>query len=1212
MALVGLLGAGARAVGGQMVKSTGKKIVASKVFNKKSERRKINENEKNSEETVERSSAITYQRNRINFKDFLVDVEETSPKTVKKGGSIGPQLKLIRTEVYSIEKILKKDLKKDEKYAEKKRRLLEKESRGDRETSRETPKFGPKGLALAKKLVPGGGIIDAIQKFIGNILLGKFLLFLIESFDKIAEFLKFIQPVTDFLTNTIGALFNGIVSVVEGAYNVNEAIRKEIEAVGGEGALKEYDKFTDAFKKFANIAIILALLGVPGSIGPKGGPKGPFSKPGSTVSKTGKGLGGTSAIRQYTARGGAAKLIEKKLGNPAAKIYENAIKNGKTPAQAKAAVDRAIKSGKIKPTVSGPGLGRGGTQARGLTGGIMRRGVGQAGSRLQTRILGRGARLGINRVGTRVASKIAKFGGGRIPILGPLVVGIMSLMNGEPAGQALFKAGGAALGGFLGTFIPIPILGTIVGGILGEYVGDLFYQLLTKGVIGGLGNKLKNTFKKVIDTGTLIKDWFLKGIGNVQKQDGGIIGNFEIGIPFTNIKFKLGGWAELLNPIANPLKKLSIVKDSFFSESSTVKIPYSDSATSSDSEDGKSKTDLTPDVPVGAEYGEGEMDLFKRLVIAEAGGEGKLGMALVARSVLNRTGLIQSGRATLGTFLAKDNTVTGVIMGNRQYQPITDGSVEGPFTDAQKRSALEAIQLAEDPEKLKQALIADGVSPADASMMIASTGFRTGSAFNDPSQNVNVTKYKNHYFNTAGNPTRKAQTAKIVFDESKIDSGAYATGLKTGPAGQIGSGTEYHVDTKILKSLDMKQKVAMVDQLARGYAERGRKIEFSNSAVSGEVYNPNASFEEKEKLLKRVFAAHSHSVSSNYNSLDYYIPKITESRFGKSAEGVEILSPTLGGSKIEYHQGGGYGAFTVLVDENGNVISKTGHGDIRGAKTGVVSIENKSKTNTEKTNTEKIKKEDLNEKLQKFIKTENRSGKGIAIPELGMRMIKGSDFFGITETKLFDINSGKLISSGDTLDVMEQVKYKLYERGYPKEASVVEKVIKSEKSRRGIKPQTPMVDGISPQATPPSSTITLQPEQSQKTSQLPNLNDVKSAAARIGKIGANEGTGERIRIPNVGTFVSGRDFLGRGEDKYFDPSGRNIGNEEFIKRLKELNVELNNTPIPPPLKPTLSPTPPKPLTNLETSASYEDANSDVLIAIQPIIITKPVEASLFG
>ena len=55
-----------------------------------------------------------------------------------------------------------------------------------------------------------------------------------------------------------------------------------------------------------------------------------------------------------------------------------------------------------------------------------------------------------------VGPKIAKFAG-RIPIFGSLIVGIISLMSGEPLGQALFKTIGAAVGGALGTFIPIPI-----------------------------------------------------------------------------------------------------------------------------------------------------------------------------------------------------------------------------------------------------------------------------------------------------------------------------------------------------------------------------------------------------------------------------------------------------------------------------------------------------------------------------------------------------------------------------------------------------------------------------------------------------------------------------------------------------------------------------------------------------------------------------------
>ena len=49
---------------------------------------------------------------------------------------------------------------------------------------------------------------------------------------------------------------------------------------------------------------------------------------------------------------------------------------------------------------------------------------------------------------------------------------------------------------------------------------------------------------------------------------------------------------------------------------------------------------------------------------------------------------------------------------------------------------------------------------------MASTGFRTGSAFNDPSQNINVTKFGNHYFNTAGNSNLQIPNATVKTTES--------------------------------------------------------------------------------------------------------------------------------------------------------------------------------------------------------------------------------------------------------------------------------------------------------------------------------------------------------------------------------------------------------------------------------------------------------------
>ena len=168
--------------------------------------------------------------------------------------------------------------------------------------------------------------------------------------------------------------------------------------------------------------------------------------------------------------------------------------------------------------------------------------------------------------------------------------------------------------------------------------------------------------------------------------------------------------------------------------------------------------------------------------------------------------------------------------------------------------------------------------------------------------------------------------------------GTFATGLKTGASQHIGGSSDYHIDTKFSKSLSMEDRVKMMDKLAESYAARGRKIEFSNAAVSGKVWNKNATMEEKLALLQAAQNAHGHSRHSQYDSIDYYIPSTGETRFGKSAEGAEILVPTVEGGKVNYGQGGGYGAFITLTDEKGNVILKTGHGDIRGAKTGSVNI----------------------------------------------------------------------------------------------------------------------------------------------------------------------------------------------------------------------------------------------------------------------------------
>ena len=189
-----------------------------------------------------------------------------------------------------------------------------------------------------------------------------------------------------------------------------------------------------------------------------------------------------------------------------------------------------------------------------------------------------------------------------------------------------------------------------------------------------------------------------------------------------------------------------------------------------------------------------------------------------------------------------------------------------------------------------------------------------------------------------GEDDGRAGSYKI--DPSRFGDGVFGTGLVTGPKGQIGVGDEYHLDTKFSKDTSLEDRIKLLDQLAKGYAARGREIEFSNAAVAGTVYDPSASLEEKTALLKKVHAAHSHSSHADYDSIDYYIPEISDEkgRRGKSAEGAEILMPTMEGARLNYGQSRGYGAFVDLVDKDGKIIMMTGHGDIRGAKYGNIDI----------------------------------------------------------------------------------------------------------------------------------------------------------------------------------------------------------------------------------------------------------------------------------
>lgn len=146
-----------------------------------------------------------------------------------------------------------------------------------------------------------------------------------------------------------------------------------------------------------------------------------------------------------------------------------------------------------------------------------------------------------------------------------------------------------------------------------------------------------------------------------------------------------------------------------------------------------------------------EKELLLRLIHAEAGGEGKLGMAAVAKSILNRYALVQSGKVKPGEFGAKGTSLKDIISASGQYQPWGEGKLKTALSAENQAKATEALNLALNSEVFTQELQKAGKSASEIKLIETSTGFRAKGAFNDPSQNKNNVALGNHTFNTAGN-----------------------------------------------------------------------------------------------------------------------------------------------------------------------------------------------------------------------------------------------------------------------------------------------------------------------------------------------------------------------------------------------------------------------------------------------------------------------------
>ena len=155
----------------------------------------------------------------------------------------------------------------------------------------------------------------------------------------------------------------------------------------------------------------------------------------------------------------------------------------------------------------------------------------------------------------------------------------------------------------------------------------------------------------------------------------------------------------------------------------------------------------------------------------------------------------------------------------------------------------------------------------------------------------------------------------------------------TGASEFIGGSTGYHIDQKFRSGTPMNELVDAVDQLAAQYRRDGRIIEFSNQGggydVSGKRWDPKQPYEVKAGLLKNAMNAHTHSITPNMDSVDYFAVKEgAKNRFvPKSVEKAKIYTFVPEGYTARPGMGGGYGLFTDIINpDNKQIWGRVGHG----------------------------------------------------------------------------------------------------------------------------------------------------------------------------------------------------------------------------------------------------------------------------------------------
>ena len=355
--------------------------------------------------------------------------------------SLEEDVAAIREKTKKIEKIIGKTLKLNKDTMRFEARTNQKDAREESENKKKREKGKKFGIKMPKGLkIPKSGFLDNIKNFLGTVIMGRFLVLLVQYAPRIAEFIKFISPIATFIGDVVGGLVDKLVTAITFGYKVKDKVEEVTKNLFGDDGLKKFKEFQGHFTKFMNLALIAVMVGATAANDAGIGKKRLGGKPGQDL----KGRRtSTSAQQRYRRRFGDRRFADR--------------------------------------------FGR--KNLNRLTKDVTKKSTTKLAQKLATGLGAKFAKTG--------AGKII----GKVPIVGPLIdFGVRAFILGEPlgkaaagavgmgVGQALGTFLGGAIGGIVGSVVPFvgnlllggagSTIGGIIGGVIGDQIGVSLYNVI--------------------------------------------------------------------------------------------------------------------------------------------------------------------------------------------------------------------------------------------------------------------------------------------------------------------------------------------------------------------------------------------------------------------------------------------------------------------------------------------------------------------------------------------------------------------------------------------------------------------------------------------------------------------------------------------------------------------------------------------------------------